>query len=490
MSGNEEDAARRVVFHGVHDLAAGWYVPRVVELAERFDPANAPTDAMGVIELHNVQQYLENGLLPNDYSKSAHAMAAAKTPQINSVVAQFFSSIDSSSCESLIKGVDRKYHADLLELLGRYRAFERCDASLMLRVLDRAEVHLGTMLACKRLVNAYDTDIRDRLLASPRNAEHLIRKYLQRDVRDPVNLPRSLSPSDARNLLERYIDDRDANPNYLGLIESAPISVETGIDAQLKLRARRRNGEWTEKFFQNNQGFKTGTEVGLSDSQREPLKFEIDESDGLTARCTYSRAWLDQTIDNPSILNNFQHLFEFADRQVLLTLPSYPSQLGVFERFMGTPGRTHYQVGAGFRAIDMSSHLQTRLYLHYLENKGKDLESVISWFFEEYLPEEFDATNFSFRPSSAGASYLERVRHLFAEMESVLTQFTLWVENRHLDPDLLAMTSDPVRYKQGPSRLPGKYVYSTQSPEIAGRNSQDLWIGVSRDLLINFHLAG
>ncbi len=73
---------------------------------------------------------------------------------------------------------------------------------------------------------------------------------------------------------------------------------------------------------------------------------------------------------------------------------------------MGTAGKTHYQVGAGFRAVDMSSLLQTRLYQHYLENKGRDLEEVISWFFAEYLADEFGALNFSFRPSSRGASDL------------------------------------------------------------------------------------
>lgn len=468
MSGRDEDKSRRVVFFGVHDLATGWYVPRVVELVEAFDPANAPTDVMGILELFNVQQYLENGILPHDYSDSAHRTAMGKTPQINSVVARFFSSVDSDNCESMVEGVDHEYHAQLLELLGRYKAFERCDAAPMLRALDQAEVHLGKMLACKRLVHVYDTDLRDRLLASPRNAEHLIRKHLQGDVRDPVHLPRSLSPADARALLKSYIDDPDANPNYLGLIESAPISVQTGIDARLKLQAKRRNADWTEKFFEKNRGFKTGTEVVLSDSQSESLRFEMDESDGLTARFTYSRRWLDETIDNPSILNNFQHLFEFADRQVILALPSYPAQLGVFERFMGVQGRTHYPVGAGFRAVDMSSLLQTRLYLHYLEDKGTSLESVISWFFEVYLPEEFDAANFSFRPSSAGASYLERVRHLFAEMEGVLTQFTLWVQNGDLDPELLALTSDPVLYKQVPSLLPGKYVYPADNAEIAG----------------------
>lgn len=466
---SEEDATmRRVRFFGVHDLAAGWYVERIAEIVAQFDPANVPAHAVDIIELHNVQQYLEHGFHPRDSTEAERAVAMSRIVQIRSAVARFFSVIDDANCASLVADVDFEYHADLLDLLGRNQAFERCSAPVMLNALDHAGVHLGGMLACKKLVAAYDAEIRDELLGSPGNAEHIVRKYLQQDVRAEVHLPASFTPADARALLELYLDSPDANPNYVGLIETAPISPATGVDAKLKLRAKRHNAEMTQSFFENNTGFKTGTEVRLSETQDEPVKYEMDDSDGMVARFTYSSRWLDETCDSPSILNNFQHLFEFADRHALLTLPSYPTYLSVFERFMTTTGKTHYRIGAGFRAVDMSSLLQTRLYQHYLEAQDKDLEELISWFFEGYLAEEFGTADFSFRPSSRGASYLERVRHLFAEMESALAQFSLFVENGELDRDLLAITSDPVRYRQVPSLLSGKYAYPTESDEIAG----------------------
>lgn len=463
---SDEDAGlRRVRFFGPQDLAAAYYVPRVAELVEQFNATNVPSQATDVIELHNVLQYLQHGFLPHDYTETERAAAKSRIGQMQSVVARFFLKVDDANCASFVSEVDYEYHRDLLDLLGRYKAFERCSAPAMLHALGQTGVHLGVMLACKRLVTAYDSEIRDELLTSPANAEHLVRKHMQKDALDGVHLPGSLTQADARELLRRYVDSPDANPNYVSLIESAPVSVETGVDAKLKLQARRRNAEMTKKFFENNTGSRTGTEASISDTQDEPAKFEMDESDGLVARFTYSSRWLDDTVDNPSILNNFQHLFEFADQHVLLSLPSYPSQLGVFERFMRTTGKTHYQVGAGFHAVDMSSLLQTRLYQYYLESKGRDLEEVISWFFQEYLADEFGALNFTFRPSSRGASYLERVRHLFVEMESFMTQFSLFVENGELDRELLAITSNPV-LKQVPSLLPGKYAYPTESPEI------------------------
>jgi hypothetical protein len=466
VSDKAEDL-RRVRFYGVQDLATGWHVARVAELTERFDPRDASMSTMDVLEYYNVQQYLEHGLLPNTYTDEERERATARVPQIRSAVARYFTSIDNVDFAAKTTGIDHAYHGDLLELLGRNKAFERCDAGTALPALKAAGVHLGELLASRELVRAYDREVRELLLASPRAAEHLVRKYLQDDPGADVHLPRSFAPADARGLLEKYIDSDEANPNYLGLIANAREIGGVGIDARLKLRAKRRRDEIVDDLFRENGGFKTGCEVIISDTQEEPVVFEIDDSEGLVARYTYSRSWLEQTCDdNPGILDNFLFLFEFVDRQALLVLPSYPSQLGVLERVMGTTGSTEYKTGAAFRAIDMSSLLQVRLYRDFLESKGLDLERVISWFFQEYLVEEFGAANFTFVPSGAGA-YLQRARHLFAEMESVANQYALFARDGELDRDLLTMGSEPVRYKEIPSLLHGKYVCPTDGEEVA-----------------------
>ena len=79
---------------------------------------------------------------------------------------------------------------------------------------------------------------------------------------------------------------------------------------------------------------------------------------------------------------------------------------------------------------------------------------------------EFGALNFSFAPSARASSYLEKARHLFAEMEGLVNQFKLYVQNGELDRDLLALTSDPVAYGRIPSMLDGKYVYASDGKEI------------------------
>ncbi|MDQ0767300.1 hypothetical protein QF031_000049 [Pseudarthrobacter defluvii] len=337
----------------------------------------------------------------------------------------------------------------------------------MLRALAHAGISLAEKLGNRRLVSAYDSHIRDALMADVSNAEHLVRKYLQKDASTKINLPDSFTPSDTRELLDKYLDSADANLNYVRLVATAPTDAQAGVDAKLKLKAKRRSERLVQELFKQESAvkIKTGVEVQLVDSQHEPVKAELDD---MVTTFAYSRSWFDETLDNASILNNFQHLFEFADDQALLTLPSYPAELGIFDRFMTTTGRKDYQTGAAFNAKDLGSLLQTRLYQDYLSSRDISLETVIAWFFDTYLVEEFDALNFSFAPSAAASSYLERARHLFAEMEGLVNQFRHYVQDGELDRELLSITSDPVLYKQIPSLLDGKYVYATDHEEIRG----------------------
>lgn len=467
MSDGDEHA-RRVRFYGPNDLAAGFHAPRVAEIAAQFDPNRMPSNVIDVLELHSVAQYLEHGLLPSSCAAAERAQLTSLAPRIRTAVARFFASINESNFAVVIRGVDFEYHEDLLDLLGANKVFERTGAAVALPALKADGVHLGSMLRNKSFVRSYGPDVREELIATPRAAEYLIRKYLEKDARGAVHLPESFTAADARSLLQGYLDDDDANLNYVRLISTARDNRFAGIDAKLRLSAKRRSEELGRKLFEQNEGFKTGCDLRISDDQDEPVLFEVDSSQGSVWRYSYSRDWLEATTDYASILNNFQHLFEFTDDRGLLTFPAFQADFGVMERVMGLTGSGEYKTGVHFRNIDSRSLLQTLMYMQFLESQGIELEQVIKWFFESYLVDEFGIANFSFASSDAGTPYLQRVRHLFAEMEGVLNQFSLFVEHRELDRDLLTMGSDQIRYKEVPSLLDGKYLYASESDEMRG----------------------
>ena len=451
---------RRLRFYGEGDITSYIQVDRAVEILRGFVSGRRPVHIADAIELHNARRFFEAGFTPRSLGADELAELADASARVPSEVGRYFASIDASNASEIIRDVPFEYQTDLIELLGAHRVYDRCPADLILSVFSSQGIHLADILGNKKLVKTYDSQVRDAIMREPRHAEIVIRHYFSRDRRRDLYLPPSFSSSDARDLMSRYVQAPEANPNYLRLVQTAQISSATGVDARLKLEAKRRNERETEAIFKDNPGIRAGAEVGIADEQDEP---SVSSLDGMVATHSYSRRWLEQTTDFASVLNNFQHLFGFADHDVILTLPSYRAELGVLERFIMMGGATDYHVGAAFRNRETSSLLQTHLARNFLEGEGIELELAIEWFFEEYLLEEFEATGFRFSPSARESSFLEKTRHLLVEMESVVRQFERFVEDGEIDRELLSMTSDAVRYRQVPSLVKIKYLYPAET---------------------------
>ena len=460
-----EDTGIRVKFFGLNDLGTGFHIEGAARVLERYDSSSTGHSVTDVLELYNVQRFVEHGLFPNSYTDEQREAGKARIIELRRTIGRFFSTIQDANLASILVDVDYFYHADVLELFGRNKVYERCSATVVLPALEQIGIGVGAFLTCQHLVECYDQDVRARLVSEPRNAEHLLGKYLDKNAPRSFYRPASFTDADARALLDDYLDSDDPNPNFVQLIATAKLIQEIGLDAKLKLKARRKHEAWTEDFFKNNTGMQSGSVVSISDTQTEPV---VVSREGLVGTFSYSRSWLEEYLDFPTILNNFLYLFEFANYRMVLTLPSYPAELGVFERFMGITGRGTYPRGIVFQLKDQSSFLQTAFYSQFLQTKGIELESVIAWFFAKYLADEFGAVNLKFTPSSPTASYLEKARHLFSEMEGVIKQFSLFAENGELDIELLTITSNAVVYKNIRTLLSGKYVYASDDPAILG----------------------
>jgi hypothetical protein len=458
----EPPAERCLKFYGLNDYGTYFQAQRAIEVVEQYDPGISLQCMSDVLELYNAQLFIENGLVPISYTPAEQKVVEDRIPEIRSAVARYFNSIDDGNVEDRVVDVGYAHHDDLLALLAKFKVYQRCAAEPLLAALDGAKVGLRQMLACRDLVRAYSEELRTRVVSIPMNAEHVLHKNLEKGGESSIYLPASLTAGDMRALIDAYLDDDDANPNFVKLISLARVNAKHGIDAKLKLKAKRKYEAWVEEFFENNAGIRTGCEVAISDQQDEPKECTID---GLSIKLSFSRKWLEGGLDYPTVLNNFIHLFEFVDSRMVLTLPSYTAQLGTLERVLGITGAQDYPVGTAFRTSENISSLCVVAYDRFLRLHSVELESVISWFFADYLDLEFGASAFKFVPSSGTATYLERCRHLFSEMESVARQYTLYVENGELDRNLLLMSSEQVRYNEIASLIDGKYVYASDSPK-------------------------
>lgn len=454
---------RRLRFYGAGDYATYWQIRLAREVVESLDPATPPDELNGILELYNARLFIEGGFIPRECTEVERESLVAAVKPIKRIVAQWFSSLDEANLLDSLSGVDWQYDEHLLDLLAIFGLFGRFTASAMLEALDSANIRLKDLLTSKRLVQNYDETMRERILSDPDGAEIVIRHHFVEKKTNGTVLPESFTVADGRALMASYIESVDANANCLKLIADAPINAETGIDAKLAVKARRRYDAIVEEFFRGNSGVMTGCKVAISSTQAEPIEAHLND---LVLEYSLSQSWLDSTLDFASVLNNFQFVFDFAGQDGLLTLPAFDGEIRGLERIMGLSGASEYRTGGVFYAKNVSTLLQTATYVRYLSLQEIDLEEVFRWYFEEHLLVEYGIAGFAFSPSSRTANYLERCRNLFAEMESVATQFGLFVEDGEVDHEVVAAGADAVRYRSIPSSLKGKYVYATGHEEI------------------------
>lgn len=454
---------KRLKFYGLNDYGTYLQGERTKEVLESFDSSVAKYKISDIIELHNAQIFIEKEIYPQSLNNEQRMEWQSLRPRLHTVVAKFFNALDDKNFADAITSIHGEYQSDLLQLLAKFKVYDRCSTTTVLPTLKAAGVGLGRILDNKSLVQNYDHGVRALILADSRNAEHLARKHLENNAQQSVHIPASLSLDDQRSLMNSYIDSDDPNPNYVKLISLAPLHKGDVVDAKLKLKARTKYQLWTEEFFKENTGIATGCTVEIDAEQTEPVQLKME---GMVANFSYSQNWLEETLDHPSILNNFLYVFEFANHHMLLTLPSYRAEIGALEHLIGVEVKGSYPLGSAFLSKEGSSSLQTAFYRGYLKSKGIELESVIAWFFSVYLADEFGALNFRFTPSSTASTYLEKCRHTFAEMESVIRQFALYAEEGELDTELLTIKSEQVNYKDLPSLLKGKYAYPTKNQDV------------------------
>ena len=458
-----DQSSRRLRYYGDGDLATYWQVEQAVEIVRRFDPDCLTDDVNGILELHNARLFVEAGFVPAGVGEDERQTLLETVASIRRTVAQWFNALENSNLAQMFTEVDWEYHEHLLDLLAGLGVYRRCSAAAMLSALQGARIHLSDMVTSKRLVESYDTNLRDMILAEPDRAELVIKHHLEDNIGKEIFLPASFTPADSRSLMEAYIDSSNPNPNYLKLIAAAALDSASGIDAKLVVKAKRKYDAMIRDLFLESPGITTGCSVTVSQTQVEPVTATLNN---MVIEYTFSSAWLEDTLDFPSILNNFQFLFEFAPHDALLTLPAFDSERSGLEVAMSLAGAKEYRTGHSFEAKDRATLLQTVMYHRYLASKDIDLEEVLRWYFEEHLPAEYDVHGFVLFPSSPTANYLERCRNLFAEMESIATQFKLLVEDGEIDHDVAAAGADQVKYRTIPSRLEGRYAYLAEHAEL------------------------
>ena len=226
--------------------------------------------------------------------------------------------------------------------------------------------------------------IANHLLHNNGTAPHLVSHYLTLHGRDDPSLsfPREFTQSMRDKVLAEFVNRDDANINTLQLIAQAQSSGEFPLSDRLRRDAKKKMKALQGKLFANSPGMTYGANVTFKSIPNGSVEMSYDRG---VISCAYSREWIEENQDYPTLLNNFIYLFEYVDRYFRCSFVSLKNKLGVFERILGAKGNKEYVIGIDFRLKQSLSSLQMAAYSQELRRLGIQIENIFQWFFEEYL---------------------------------------------------------------------------------------------------------
>ncbi len=442
-----------VKFYSKADISIGWELEKAEPILASFDASKDNDDVNTILELFNIQELLDTGVVFSSWTEEVHNNYRKTCKKFNPILGRFFGNIDDSSFFHIQKSVSIGYLDDFWTLFVKYKVYKRVSPEVMRNYLEQPDTTLYKLLEHKELIEYYNNEFADVLRHSDQTAHILVMQFFEKD-NGRYHLPKSLLPSEFESIFLQYIHGDDTNANVLQLISKAQSTSDCPISNKLRLEAKRAY----EKFWTKHSSVKKA-EYGIGVSFQEQDSLKQCNNQGLNYHISYDVKWLNETLDYPSILNNFRYVFEMFDFFGRSTLVAVKSQISAIENELAINGIRYYKRGNQFNVKDMLSKAQMHLYNDFLAAHGIYLEEVFKWFFEEYLPNEFNVVGFSMNITTSSSTYVEKCRNLAAEMDGVLKQYRMFVRDGSIDRELFEMSSEHMVLEGIPSLNDRKYAY-------------------------------
>jgi hypothetical protein len=448
--------SNRIKFYPASDLACWSYLSEA-EFILKKETKPIYEDVNDIMELYNIKKYIDSKLYLKSWTQEDISFFNKKANGYGKIIGQFMSKINDNNLIAYYEKLLQGYICSFWELLSNFKIYEQISAEKLSIILSNEPNEIYNILIHKNLVINYDTNLRDFLLNYPQSAEILLSIYEENRNKD-MFLPKNLSIKDKEDIISKYLDMEFAHPNYFNLIQNARNQNDFKISDKIRLKAKQRCAIEKEKIFSQESNI---SKYGVSVSFLE--KIEIIKQvtvENMVCKYSYSLDYIKQNNDNFSLFYNFNRLFEYLDEQGRINLVVRKKYSFDIWEFIGIHSKNEYIIGVSFNLSEMTSSAQITAYSKIINGLENSLENILEFIFTSFFQEKYNfANNARIIMPSVNFSYLEKVRFLAPEFESILKQYKLFVENNNIDFDLLQITSSPYAIKEIPSLISDKYIY-------------------------------
>lgn len=450
----------RIKFYSVSDMSTGWFLHKIEEYFLEQHDSTGPLDINTALEMLNIKKFLDSGARLIQWGTRQVEEYKRKGNKIPQYIGSFCGTLSDANFSEVYSQVEIIYADDFWELVCTYKVYVRISPEVMFQILKNDENAVWLILQHKELSIKYGSIIAMHLVQNPYTAEKLMSNFLGVHDREAEQLffPESFNQEMRQQALLDYVESEYPNINYLQLLEQSQGTDGLKLPDKLRYKAKKKKEFLQEKIFARNSGMEYGAEVSFGSIPDGSIQQSLEHG---IIKCRYSREWIEDNQDYPTLLNNFIYMFGFVDNQFRASFVSLTSQMGILERTMGVKGKKDYLVGITFQSKRILSILQMIAYNQELQQLGIRLENIFQWFFEEYLRCEFGAIGFSYFPPSKGTTVVEKCKLLASAIDGVLKQYRLYCEDGVVNRELLEMSSGHIVFDFLKGCLENKYIYAS-----------------------------
>lgn len=405
----------------------------VVILDSYFDNTIDLSDINRVMELYHTKLFFDSVHEIPSWSKEKYEKYKSLSDKAQEEIHKFFSGITAENAIEITKQCYVTYWDDYRCFFYKFQIYKCIPKDLIITYLKEFRWNTQHILEDKKFVEYFDEELSLLLQDETYGYQFIISHYLeQHDNKYKVYIPKSLSVENRINMIYGYLESDHVNPNILSLIIDAKNTRELPITPKMKKRANERIKDFWNRS-ENVTTFQHGISVSFGPKCKESyLNYEND-----TLISEFNTKWIMENTDYPTLLNNFIYYFEFVNKHMLCSLASNQYNLSGFEEIFSTKANGAYAKGHVFDMMDTWSDLVTRGYVEELRKIDIHIEDIIKWFFETYLPEEFDIIGFRCNVPLHTDSLLSKCKTIASAFDGILTQYKMFCEDGEVDNELL-----------------------------------------------------
>ena len=444
----------RVHFYSEGDMATPFEVDKILNRLRAINPFSDIVDLNDVMELWNIHQYTKRNLLPSNLDEADEQYLNDVALQLQGIIVRLMTKWPKEDFENNYKNLSYDHRHDFWKVIAETKTYKLFAKPVLMNCIkESSEYVLRSVLVEKLIVKYLDKELAIFLKDAAHAVEVLLDDYYisTRFKEGKVCFPTALTMLEREEMIIRYINSPERNLNYLRIISTLKNDNHITISDRTRLLCKRAENEDNNKLLREGESMSYQIGVKAYYKKVYPIVEITDEGIVYNLGCL-------KDIDAAGILYLFKSIFGYIDSYGTIPFTSLDHEDTLYDIF-GLRGVSCYRITPSFYKKNKIAKMQLIAVEKGLELYGQNFESIllsiIEWINVTY------SINIRFSTPSDDGSVLSKIRHLFAEMDSLIRQYQLYVEDGCIDYELLAMSSSPLGMNQIKSVLYPRPKYVT-----------------------------